>query len=101
MATQYPIVFERFGHASERGTVAAGSAYDPVPSHQRRPEGRVLLPGRPRDGHGHRVQALFIAGLAFAEQATLLVAAKLGILGASLIAGLGGRLSSCGSRRQV
>jgi Na+:H+ antiporter, NhaA family len=34
--------------------------------------------------------ALFIAGLAFANQPGLLVAAKLGILGASLIAGLAG-----------
>jgi NhaA family Na+:H+ antiporter len=36
--------------------------------------------------------ALFIAGLAFARAPELLVAAKLGILGASLIAGLGGWL---------
>lgn len=36
--------------------------------------------------------ALFIAGLAFASTPGLLVAAKLGILGASLIAGLGGWL---------
>ena len=34
--------------------------------------------------------ALFIAGLAFASEPALLVAAKLGILGASLIAGLAG-----------
>jgi NhaA family Na+:H+ antiporter len=36
--------------------------------------------------------ALFIAGLAFASEPGLLVAAKLGILGASLIAGLAGWL---------
>jgi NhaA family Na+:H+ antiporter len=36
--------------------------------------------------------ALFIAGLAFASKPGLLVAAKLGILGASLIAGLAGWL---------
>jgi Na+:H+ antiporter, NhaA family len=46
--------------------------------------------------------ALFIAGLAFPSQPSLLVAAKLGILGASLIAGLGGWLVlRGGSRRQV
>ena len=37
--------------------------------------------------------ALFIAGLAFVNQPALLVAAKLGILGASLIAGLAGWLT--------
>jgi NhaA family Na+:H+ antiporter len=46
--------------------------------------------------------ALFIAGLAFSKQPSLLVAAKLGILGASLIAGLGGWLVLRGvSSRQV
>jgi NhaA family Na+:H+ antiporter len=46
--------------------------------------------------------ALFIAGLAFGKQPSLLVAAKLGILGASLIAGLGGWLVLRGvSSRQV
>lgn len=37
--------------------------------------------------------ALFIAGLAFTDQPGLLVAAKLGILGASLLAGVGGWLA--------
>jgi NhaA family Na+:H+ antiporter len=36
--------------------------------------------------------ALFIAGLAFASAPALLVAAKLGILGASLVAGIAGWL---------
>jgi Na+:H+ antiporter, NhaA family len=46
--------------------------------------------------------ALFIAGLAFAKQPSLLVAAKLGILGASIMAGLGGWLVlRGGTGRQV
>jgi NhaA family Na+:H+ antiporter len=45
--------------------------------------------------------ALFIAGLAFASQPTLLVAAKLGILGASLTAGVAGWLALRGSSRQA
>jgi NhaA family Na+:H+ antiporter len=45
--------------------------------------------------------ALFIAGLAFASQPALLVAAKLGILGASLTAGVAGWLALRGSSRQA
>jgi NhaA family Na+:H+ antiporter len=45
--------------------------------------------------------ALFIAGLAFASQPALLVAAKLGILGASLTAGAAGWLALRGSSRQA
>jgi NhaA family Na+:H+ antiporter len=41
--------------------------------------------------------ALFIAGLAFVTEPSLLVAAKLGILGASLIAGIVGWTALRGS----
>ena len=41
--------------------------------------------------------ALFIAGLAFVSEPSLLVAAKLGILGASLIAGIAGWMALRGS----
>jgi NhaA family Na+:H+ antiporter len=41
--------------------------------------------------------ALFIAGLAFASEPALLVAAKLGILGASLVAGIAGWIALRGS----
>ncbi len=44
--------------------------------------------------------ALFIAGLAFASAPALLVAAKLGVLGASLAAGLAGWFALRGSSRQ-
>ena len=44
--------------------------------------------------------ALFIAGLAFANSPALLVAGKLGILGASLVAGLAGWFALRGGSRQ-
>ena len=43
--------------------------------------------------------ALFIAGLAFANEPALLVAAKLGILGASVVAGVAGYIALRGGRQ--